>query len=62
MLTEVVNGMKPKGFWYGVKQSVVGAFVFMLLLCALMFVLHLSDTQYTITIGGDGNTKVETSK
>ena len=62
MLSEAVQEMKPKGFWHGVLQSVVGAFIFMVLLCALMFVLHLSDTQYTLTIGGNGNTKVETTK
>lgn len=62
MLSEAVKEMKPKGFWHGVLQSVVGAFIFMLLLCALMFVLHLSDTQYTFTIGGNGNTKVETNR
>lgn len=62
MLAEIVEGMKPKGFWHGVLQSVVGAFAFMLLLCALMFLLHFSDTQYTFTIGGSGNAKIETNK
>lgn len=62
MLKEVVDDIKPKGFLYGVSQSVVGAFVFMALLCALMFVLHLSDTQYTITIGGNGNAKIEANE
>ncbi|MBQ9094087.1 MAG: hypothetical protein IJY03_08925 [Prevotella sp.] len=62
MLSDIVSEMKPKGFLNGVLQSVVGAFIFMLLLCALMFVLHLSDTKYTVTIGGNGNAKIETNK
>ena len=59
MIKDAVVDMKPRGFLYGVIQSVAGAFVFMIILCALMFILHFSDTKYTFTIGGNGNAKVE---
>lgn len=62
MLAEVVKDMKPKGFWYGIFQSVIGAFVFMLLLCLLMFFLNFSETQYTFTIGGSGSAKLEATE
>ena len=58
-LREVVSEMKPAGFWYGVWQGVVGAFVFMLLMCVVLFFLNLSDSEYTFTIGGSGNAKIE---
>ena len=62
MLKEVVDDIKPKGFWYGILQSIVGAFAFMLLLCVLLFFLKFSETQYTFTFGGNGNAKIETNK
>lgn len=58
-MREVVSEMKPAGFWYGVWQGVVGAFVFMLLMCVVLFFLNLSDSEYTFTIGGSGNAKIE---
>lgn len=44
---------------HGTIQSVLGAFVFMLLLCGLMFILNFSDNQYTFTFGGKGDAKIE---
>lgn len=62
MLRDVVSELKPKSFLYGVCQSIVGAFVFMLLLCLLIFFLRFSDTTYTFTFGGSGNAKIESQK
>ncbi len=50
---------KLKGCLYSIMQSILGAFSFSVLMCALVFVANLSTHKYTITIGGDGSTKVE---
>lgn len=62
MLRQVVSELRPKGFFYGVGQSIVGAFVFMILLCLLVFFLRFSDTTYTFTFGGNGSAKIENKK
>lgn len=49
----------PKSYLHGIIQSVIGAFVFMILLCGLVFILKFSDTQYTFTFGGNGSAKIE---
>lgn len=59
IIQEQLKPIKPKGFWYGVGQSVFGAFVFMLLACGLIFVATLSQKEYTITIGGSGSATIE---
>lgn len=55
---KVVDEVKPKSFYYGVLQSIVGAFCFALLMAALLFFLNLSKQTYTFTIGGSGNTEI----
>lgn len=62
MLKEIMVEFKPKSFGYGVKQSVVGAFVFMILICGLLFCLSLSDTKYSFTFGGNGNATLKKEK
>lgn len=48
--------LKPAcSFWLGVLESIIGALVFMVLACLLIFLLRFSDHQYTFTIGGNGN-------
>ena len=59
IIQEQLKPIQPKGFWYGVGQSVFGAFVFMLLACGLIFVATLSQKEYTITIGGSGSATTE---
>ena len=63
LMDEVIKPIKPAPTWkcyvHGVSQSVIGAFVFMLLLCGLMFILNFSENQYTFTFGGKGNAKIE---
>ncbi len=59
IIQEQLKPIQPKGFWYGVGQSVFGAFVFMLLACGLIFVATLSQKEYTITIGGSGSATIE---
>ena len=49
----------PKSYLHGIIQSVIGAFVFMTLVCGLLFILKFSDTQYTFTFGGNGSAKIE---
>lgn len=50
---------KLKGCFYSVIQSILGAFSFSLLMCALVFLANLSTHKFTFTIGGDGSAKVE---
>lgn len=63
LMDEVIKPIKPAPTWkcyvHGTIQSVLGAFVFMLLLCGLMFILNFSDNQYTFTFGGKGDAKIE---
>lgn len=54
-----LDPIKPKGFMYGVWQSLVGAFFFMLAACGLMFVATLSQREYSFTIGGSGQATVK---
>ena len=53
-----IKPLRPKGFWYGVGQSVLGAFIFMLLACGLIFMATLSQKEYTFTIGGSGSATI----
>ena len=62
MLTRIVGRMKPNGFWHGVWQSVVGAVIFMLVMCAILFLLNFSEREYTFTFGGSGSAKIEQSE
>lgn len=51
--------IKPvTSFWKGVFQSIVGAFAFTLILCFIIFLLSLSDHQYTFTISGNGKAAI----
>lgn len=50
---------KPWAYFHGIMQSVLGAFVFMIIMCALVFLLNLSTHKYTFTIGGGGNAELE---
>lgn len=63
IMTEVIKPIMPAPIWkcyiHGIVQSIIGTFMFMLLLCGLIFVLNFSDNQYTFTIGGRGNAKIE---
>lgn len=60
-LKEVIKDFKPKSFIYGAWQGVVGAFIFMLIMCALLFLLNFSSQEYTIRLGGSGSAKIEQS-
>ena len=59
ILTEIVEPLKPKGWWNGVWQSVVGAAIFMIIAAGLVFVASLSDNEYSFTFGGSGSAKLE---
>lgn len=61
-LKETIESHKPSGFWYGVWQSTVGAFIFMIAMCALMFLLHFNSSSYSITFGGNGQTDIQQTK
>lgn len=63
LMGEVIKPIKPAPTWkcyiHGTLQSVLGAFIFMLLLCSLMFILNFSENQYTFTFRGKGDAKIE---
>lgn len=61
-LMGIVGKTTVKSFSWNVFQSVVGAFVFMILMCGIVFLLKFSDHQYTFTIGGSGSAKLEVVK
>lgn len=48
-----------KSYLNGIAQSVLGAFIFMGIMCILVFVLNFSKNKYTFTIGGEGSAKME---
>lgn len=50
---------KKMAYFRGVIQSVIGAFIFMIIMCALVFFVKLSTHKFTITIGGSGNATME---
>lgn len=54
-----IDPIKPKGFFYGVWQSMLGAFLFMIAACGLIFVATFSQREYTFTIGGSGQATVK---
>lgn len=47
--------LKPKNFWYGVGQSILGAFIFMILMCALVFLFSFREKGFSINFKGDGS-------
>jgi hypothetical protein len=51
-LGEVVDPLKPK-FWNGVFQSIVGAFIFAIILAAFAFVYTFSKEDTSIKTGSD---------
>ena len=59
ILSDIIQPLKPKGWWYGVGQSIVGALVFMIIAAALVFFASLSEKEYSITFGGSGSAKIE---
>lgn len=61
-LMGIVGKTTVKSFSWNVLQNIVGAFAFMLIMCAIVFLLKFSDHQYTFTIGGSGNAKLEVVK
>lgn len=64
LIKQAIEPIKPqstaKAYVHGILQSVIGAFLFMLLLCSLLFILQFSDTQYSFTFGGNGSAKIDT--
>ena len=59
IIQEQLKPIKPKGYWYGLTQSVAGAFLFMILVCGLIFMATFSQKEYTFTIGGSGSATVK---
>lgn len=50
---------KKSAYFHGVMQSIIGAFIFMIIMCALVFIVNLSTHKFTITIGGSGSATME---
>lgn len=63
LLRKAIKPIEPpsKGwsYFHGIMQSVAGAFLFMILMCALVFLLNLSRHTYTFKFGGNGNAEIE---
>lgn len=63
LLREELKPLQPpslaKSYLHGIIQSVIGAFLFMLLLCGLLFALSFADNQYSFTFGGKGGATIE---
>ena len=63
LMDDVIKPIKPLPWWRcylrGIIQSVLGAFVFMILVCGLIFVLDFSNNPYSFTFGGKGDAKIE---
>ena len=63
LVEKAIEPIKPSSLWksyvHGVLQSILGAFVFMMILCGIIFILNFSDNQYSFTFGGKGNAKIE---
>lgn len=55
IIKDVVKEWKPKSFWNGIWQSLIAAFIFMFVMCALIFLASLSNNKYCLTFGGSGN-------
>lgn len=62
-LSKIIEPLKPlsikKSYFHGTVQSVIGAFVFMIIIAGLLFLVSLSTRKYTFTIGGNGNASFE---
>lgn len=63
LIKKAIEPIKPpamlKSYLNGIAQSVLGAFIFMGIMCILVFVLNFSKNKYTFTIGGEGSAKME---
>lgn len=63
LIRKAIEPIKPPSMWKsylnGIAQSVLGAFIFMGLMCILVFVLTFSKNKYSFTIGGEGSAKME---
>jgi hypothetical protein len=57
-LKETINEISPKGFMYGVYQSIVGALLFLLLMAGIVFAINLNKKGTTISIN-DSSMNVE---
>ena len=66
LISQAISPLKAEPKWkqyaHGVAQSVIGAFVFMLIMCFILFLLTFSSQQYTITLGGGGTAAVKTEQ
>lgn len=61
-IKEVVNPLQMslgKQYLHGILQSLLGAFLFALIVGGMLFIASLSDTKYSFTIGGNGNMQIE---
>lgn len=65
LIRKAIEPIRPaslgKSYLHGIAQSVIGAALFMIFMCALVFLLNFSKQQYTFTIGGSGNASFEKS-
>ena len=66
LISEAIKPLKAPSlkwqYFHGAMQGVLGAFIFMLLMCFLLFLLTFSSQQYTITLGGNGTANIQTGQ
>lgn len=66
LITQALQPMKAEPTWkqylHGILQSVLGAFIFMLLMCFILFLLKFTEHSYTITLGGGGTAIIESTE
>ena len=65
LISKAIEPIKPtstaKAYLHGIIQSIIGAFAFMIIMCAIVFIVHLSTHKFTITVGGEGSTRIQQS-
>lgn len=65
LISKAIEPIKPssiaKSYLHGILQSIIGAFVFMIIMCALVFIVNLSTHKFTITVGGEGSARIQQS-
>ena len=56
-LVEIISPIKPK-FWYGIWQSIVGAFIFAVIVAAFAFINSYSASDINIFFGKKDRTTI----
>lgn len=62
-LSEIIEPLKPKSFWSNLGENVffslIGSIIWVILFSLLIFALSAKNNGVSLTIGADGETKIE---